>query len=119
VEILSALADLPVILVDLSLSAFSRLSNVARWLVTAAMSALSCNSLLVSVNGIVLCHEGGILVNRILLSSASVRYPRTHRSDQLAVGTVSFWSLSTLVINQTISLLTVSSRKDHSLALKS
>jgi len=49
VEILPALADLPVILVDLSLSAFSRLSNVAKWFVTAAMSALSCNSLLVSV----------------------------------------------------------------------
>ena len=47
VDILPALDDLPVILVDLSLSAFSRLSRVAKRLVTVAMSALSCNSLLV------------------------------------------------------------------------
>jgi len=73
VDILPALDDLPVILVDLSLSAFSRLSRVAKWLLTVARSALSCNSLLVSVNWIVLCHEGGILVKRILLFSASVR----------------------------------------------
>jgi len=50
VEILPDLADLQVILVDLSLSAFSVLSNVAKWLVTAAMPALSCNSMLASVN---------------------------------------------------------------------
>ena len=49
-EILPALDDLPVILVFLSLSAFSRLSNVAKWLVTVAMFALSCNSLFASVN---------------------------------------------------------------------
>ena len=45
-EILPDLADLPVILVDLSLSAFSRLSNVVKWLVKVKMSAQSCISLL-------------------------------------------------------------------------
>jgi len=41
-DILPALDDLSVILVDLSLSAFSRLSRVAKWLVTVATLALSC-----------------------------------------------------------------------------
>jgi len=49
VDVLSYLGDLPIDLVDLSLSAVSRLSGVAERLIAVNVSAPSCNSLLASV----------------------------------------------------------------------
>ena len=64
---------------------------------------VSCNSLLLSSESSCSMKEP-ILLNKILLISASVR--------RLAHGIVSFCSLSTFLISQGISGLIASSRKD-------